>query len=558
MENIKNATCVDDVMDQGQASRTGADTDAMAAIEDGPPRDTPTPEILTRLWASDAAEGLARRAPRFSARTGLSPYQRWTLMIAVGFLVLGAAGWMNWEVSLLTGLVGLLFGCLISLRLLACLLPPVWARHRPLPACALPRASLIIALYRESAVLPVLVSALEAIDYPADRLEIRLALEADDSETIAAARALDLDQKYRIVLIPEGGPRTKPRALNYALRFCSGEIVTIHDAEDRPHPRQLRTAAESFAAAGPELACLQAPLNWFNRAECWLTRQFALEYAAHFHTLLPLYARLRWPLPLGGTSNHFRTAALRRAGGWDAWNVTEDADLGFRLHALGYRCDIIAPLTLEEAPTRVWPWVCQRTRWLKGYAQTLAVHSRPSGLPEQRQSHFALTLTLGAALISALAHAPLAAACLLALIGVLADKGADSATWLHGGFLALGYGTSAATAALGMRRAGLGVRLSDLLLMPLYWPLQSWAAVRALYQLATRPYFWDKTEHGLSTFTDPACTSRSPPHSPYSPPAPESSCSPAGGPDNRSAPSAAHASSPGPSSPSSRPPSVSS
>ena len=215
--------------------------------------------------------------------------------------------------------------------------------------------------------------------YPADRLEIRLALEADDRETIAAARALALDRKYRIVLVPEGGPRTKPRALNYALRFCSGEIITVHDAEDRPHPRQLRTAAESFAAAGPDLACLQAPLNWFNRSECWLTRQFALEYAAHFHALLPLYARLRWPLPLGGTSNHFRAAALRRAGGWDAWNVTEDADLGFRLHALGYRCNVIAPLTLEEAPTRIWPWVCQRSRWLKGYAQTLAVHSRTQG-----------------------------------------------------------------------------------------------------------------------------------------------------------------------------------
>ncbi|WP_417493183.1 glycosyltransferase [Maricaulis sp.] len=502
------------------------------------------PDLLARLWASDAAEGLAHRTPAFSAKAGLSQGQAWALACAFCLLLVAGIGWARWQSQLLAGTAALLFAALILLRLLACLLPPAWAKRRELRDCALPRASIIIALYRESAVLPVLVAALEAIDYPADRLEIRLALEADDEETIAAARALNLDDRYRIILVPEGGPRTKPRALNYALRFCSGEIVTVHDAEDRPHPRQLRTAAESFAAAGPDLACLQAPLNWFNRCECWLTRQFALEYAAHFHALLPLYARLRWPLPLGGTSNHFRTAALRRAGGWDAWNVTEDADLGFRLHALGYRCDVIAPLTLEEAPTRVWPWVCQRTRWLKGYAQTLAVHSRGDARAlAGRPTGLALALTLGAALVSALAHAPLAASCLLRLLdGSTGGPGA----LLYAGFLLAGYAASAATAATGMRRAGLPVRLGDLLSMPAYWPLQSWAAARALYQLVTRPYFWDKTEHGVSTYTDQACISPSPQPSPSSGSASPFSCSDAGAPDSPSVPNAGRGSSHGP------------
>ena len=499
------------------------------------------PELLARLWARDAAEGLAQRTPAFSAKAGLSRTQAWALVLGVTMVLLAGTGRAHWQAQMLAGTAALGFTALILLRLLACLLPPAWAKRRELRDCALPRASIIIALYRESTVLPVLVAALEAIDYPADRLEIRLALEADDSETIATARALELDDKYRIVLVPEGGPRTKPRALNYALRFCSGEIVSVHDAEDRPHPHQLRAAAESFAAAGPELACLQAQLNWFNRCECWLARQFALEYAAHFHALLPLYARLRWPLPLGGTSNHFRTAALRRAGGWDAWNVTEDADLGFRLHAMGYRCDVIAPLTLEEAPTRVWPWVCQRTRWLKGYAQTLAVHSRGSaGNPAGRPTGLALVLTLGAALVSALAHAPLAALCLLHLL----DGGPGDI--VYGGFLLTGYAASAATAATGMRRAGLPVRLGDLMSMPLYWPLQSWAAVRALYQLVTRPYFWDKTEHGVSTYTDQACISPSPQPSPSSGSASPFSSPDAGAPDSPSVPNAGRGLSPGP------------
>lgn len=520
-------------MDGGQIERRPS-----AAGEPGKgTRDTTrAPDILSRLWAHDAADGLASRTPRFSAKAGLNRSQGASVNLTLSLLVLLAAWPLQFEAGLLAGLCTMLFTSLIGLRVAACLVPPVWAARRRLADNALPRASIIIALYRESAVLPVLVAALEAIDYPADRLEIRLALEADDHDTIAAARALSLGDKYRIVLVPEGGPRTKPRALNYALRFCSGEIISVHDAEDRPHPRQLRIAAESFAAAGPELACLQAPLNWFNRDECWLTRQFALEYAAHFHALLPLYARLGWPLPLGGTSNHFRAAALRRAGGWDAWNVTEDADLGFRLHALGYRCNMIAPLTLEEAPTRFWPWVCQRSRWLKGYAQTLAVHSRTDAAgPHAR---LALALTLGAALMSALVHAPLAAACLFGLVSGQFGGGADL---LYGGFLLAGYGAAALTATVGMRRAGLKLRPGDLLSMPLYWPLQSWAAVRALYQLATRPYFWDKTEHGISTLAEPACISHSPPPSSAWPAASPCSSSDGGAPVNPPGQNADHA-----------------
>tara|TARA_R110000868_G_scaffold120773_4_gene320631 strand:+ start:6628 stop:8037 length:1410 start_codon:yes stop_codon:yes gene_type:complete len=457
-----------------------------------------------------------------------------TLVLATLILELTAGHRAELNVAASFGMLGYL--ALISLRLAASLIPPRWAARRDLPDHALPQASLILALYRESTILPVLVSALEAIDYPAGKLEILFALEADDHETIAAARALALDGKYRIILVPDGGPRTKPRALNFALRHCRGEIVTIHDAEDRPHPRQLRTAAESFAAAGPDLACLQAPLNWFNRGECWLTRQFALEYAAHFHAMLPLYVRLGWPLPLGGTSNHFRAAALRRAGGWDAWNVTEDADLGFRLHALGYRCDIIAPLTLEEAPTRLWAWTCQRTRWIKGYVQTLAVHTRSAA--DGRQSLaavLALGATLGAAIASALMHAPLVLLCLYALA---TGEISASARWLYAGFLLAGYAVAALTASIGMRRAGLQASLPDLLTMPFYWPLQTFAAGRALYQLVTRPYFWDKTEHGISMIAEQACISHSPPHSSRSGSAPPCSQSPDGDQASRSGQSA--------------------
>lgn len=483
------------------------------------------PDLLARLWSDEAGQGLSRRRPELSARAGLTPMQGWCLVGAGLALTAGFAWQPIATAALASTLLGVVFASLIVLRVTACVMAPRWAARQNLPDNALPPASIILALYKEAAILPALAAALARIDYPADRFEILLAIEADDAETLEAALALELDARFQIVAVPPGLPRTKPRALNYALRLCRGEIITILDAEDRPHPGQLRCAAESFAAAGPDLACLQAPLNWYNREQNWLTRQFALEYAAHFHALLPLYQRLGWPLPLGGTSNHFRREALRRTGGWDAWNVTEDADLGFRLHRLGYRCGLIAPMTMEEAPVRAWPWICQRTRWLKGYAQTLGVHLRNPGTTARSGALPGLVLSIGAGLASALLHAPLAAICLWCLLA--GDLGPVS-RWLAPACLSGGYLAAALCAATGMRRAGLPVRLGDLATMPFYWPLQTLAGLRAMWQLLTNPFYWDKTEHGVSPDATATCTSPSTPRFTRSAPASPSSSSPDG------------------------------
>ena len=474
------------------------------------------PPVLADLWADEAAYGLARRRPVDSARTGLTPTQLTiaaSLMVAMSVMLAfhptlaGQAGLV---------LAGAAFIGILTVRVLALSHTRSTAPRRDLPEDALPKASILVALYREKRVLPALATALTAIRYPADRLEIKLAIEADDDETLQAARALHLDTRFEVIIVPPGSPRTKPRALNYALRFCTGEIVTIHDAEDRPHPDQLRTAAESFAANPVSTACLQAPLNWYNRDACWLTRQFALEYASHFNIMLPFYARQGWPLPLGGTSNYFRTAALRAVGGWDAHNVTEDADLGFRLAAHGYRSAVIAPATLEEAPVSSRAWIRQRSRWLKGYMQTLAVRSRAIGDQRRRAAVPVLAVTLGAAVISAILHLPLLilTAVSIAVFPVSADM---LATGL--GVMASGYVTAALCARTGMRRAGLSYRLFDLLSMPLYWPLQSLAALRAIWQLLRDPFYWDKTDHGhsLPLNTTAAAPCISPFHRPSSP-----------------------------------------
>ena len=221
-----------------------------------------------------------------------------------------------------------------------------------------------------------LVAAIRALDYPPEKLDVKLVLEADDHETRRALARLDLGPPFTIITAPPLGPRTKPKALNAALPFARGSFTVVYDAEDVPEPDQLRRAFAAFTAADDRLACVQASLTIDNPADSWLARMFTASYAGQFDALLPGLAALRLPFPLGGSSNHFRTAVLRQVGGWDPYNVTEDADLGIRLHRLGYRCAALSSATYEEAPARFRPWLRQRTRWYKGWMQTWLVHMR--------------------------------------------------------------------------------------------------------------------------------------------------------------------------------------
>tara|TARA_R110002072_G_scaffold125645_2_gene261885 strand:+ start:108 stop:1664 length:1557 start_codon:yes stop_codon:yes gene_type:complete len=499
-----------------------------------------------RHLADEAANGLLSRQPQASAALGFPLRQIVGLCAPLVYLVALAAISAHAATALFALCVAALL-VLISLRIAAATLPPRWANRRRLSRRDLPVVSVLAPVYREARVLPQLLRSLTRLDYPSARLDIKIIVEADDLQTLDAARRLERHYRFETVCVPAGAPRTKPRALNYALHFARGEIVTVYDAEDCPHPGQLRAAAEAFAAGSEDLACVQAPLNWFNADRNWMTRQFALEYAAQFHAILPLLARFRLPLPLGGTSNHFRKSALNAVGGWDPHNVTEDADLGFRLCANGYRSDVIAPMTMEEAPERLRPWMRQRTRWLKGHAQTWAVHMRdPLGLCEAAGpgALASLNVTLGATVLSALLHGPAALYCLVQISLALTT---GSLAIIGLGLLAAGYGAAMLCAAAGARRAGVPVRAVDLCRMPLYWPLQTIAAICALRELQVRPYFWAKTEHGFTAAPDTPCLSNS--HSPSWRSARSSLPSRRGAPNIQPIRQKVRASSPGPLSP---------
>ena len=372
--------------------------------------------------------------------------------------------------------------------------PPVIAR--------LPIVSAMVALYHESDIAPRLVQRLGRLDYPRELLDILLVVEEDDTCTRAALDRPDLPPWMRIVVVPHGALRTKPRALNFALEFCRGSIVGVYDAEDAPEPDQIRRVVDSFHRRGAEVACLQGVLDFYNPATNWLSRCFTIEYAAWFRIVLPGLQRLGLPIPLGGTTLFFRRAALESLGGWDAHNVTEDADLGVRLCRHGYRTELIDSVTREEANcSTMHGWVKQRSRWIKGYMMTWAVHMRDPRLLWRQLGPRGFAgfqvLFLGSLTQSLLA--PLLLSYWAVTFGQphpVAAAMPPVVFFAMVGLFILCEGLNIAIGLLALRRTR--HRLSRLWVPTLhfYHPLAALAAYKALWELVLRPFYWDKTHHG--------------------------------------------------------------
>ncbi|RMH52175.1 MAG: glycosyltransferase, partial [Zetaproteobacteria bacterium] len=240
----------------------------------------------------------------------------------------------------------------------------------------LPTYTILVPMYKEPEVLPIIAQSIREMDYPLSKIDVKLVLEEDDIETFEEAKRLGLEGIFEIIRVPPSLPKTKPKACNYALNFSRGELLTIYDAEDKPEPDQLKKVVVAFRKASSETAVIQARLNYFNGPENWLTKQFTIEYSLWFDFYLPALDALRIPIPLGGTSNHFRMKVLKEVDAWDPYNVTEDADLGVRLTQLNYRVGVVNSTTFEEANSNLHNWIRQRSRWLKGYMQTYLVHMR--------------------------------------------------------------------------------------------------------------------------------------------------------------------------------------
>lgn len=373
-----------------------------------------------------------------------------------------------------------------------------------LRAADLPLVTVLVPLYREAAVVAAVTAALAALDYPAEKLEVLFLVEEDDTETRQALAAIPLPTGFRVLVVPLGEPRTKPRACDWGLEAARGELLVIYDAEDRPEPDQLKKAAWLFAHGPQDLACVQARLNYYNPTQNVLTRWFTSEYSTWFDLFLPGLTGLQAPVPLGGTSNHFRTDRLREIGGWDPFNVTEDCDLGVRLHKRGFRTLMMDSTTWEEANSRLPSWLRQRSRWVKGYAQTWLVHMRhPLRLWRELGpvGWFSFQMTVGGSVLCYLLN-PLYWALTLAWLTThhpYITQLFPPLIYALGLFcLYVGNFVFVYLSVLGCLYRRYWGLVKYALLTPVYWLLMSLGAYRGVLQLLTRPSYWEKTEHGFA------------------------------------------------------------
>ena len=433
--------------------------------------------------------------------------------IAAAFLTSLLVLAVLWPLGALTAVFGwaLIANLVTALFRLTVLTARFWPERTTAPALSpgvekladhrsLPVVSLMIPLHREDRVLPALLKHLGQLDYPRECLDIKLLIEEHDNFTLDALDKLELVAHVEVVRVPDNTLKTKPRALNYGLNFCKGDIVGILDAEDRPHRDQINAVIRNLHEAPPDVACVQGMLDFYNPRHNWLSRCFTVEYAIWFNVLLRGMRRLNLPVPLGGTSVYFRRPVLESLCGWDAHNVTEDADLGMRIARYGYRTEILPSTTMEEANSAFVPWIKQRSRWLKGYLITWAVHMRnPVTLFQDLGLFGFLTfqiIFLGG--VTAYLSIPLF---WMMWIGIL---GFDLGTFLGGGLfwpialssLFLGQFVMLAVAVTACARPGKWWLLAWLPTLFLYWPIGALATFKAIGELVTDPFYWDKTSHG--------------------------------------------------------------
>ena len=453
-------------------------------------------------------------------RPKLSALQTFTTMQIIAFFVIALlwiAGLLVFRLGMLTGVItAITFVYFLNLILSASMALRTFRNSseehisdeivHALKDADWPVYTILCPLYREAQVVPQFVQAMQALDYPPDKLQILFLTESDDVETRNAIRALSLPSHFNIVVVPDGKPRTKPRACNYGLMQTRGRYVVIYDAEDIPDPLQLKKALLTFANHNTDVVCVQAKLNFYNIRQNLLTRWFTAEYSAWFDLILPGLQLAKFPLPLGGTSNHFRTSVLRALGGWDAYNVTEDCDLGLRLNRYRMNTVILDSTTLEEANSQLKNWLRQRSRWIKGYMQTYLVHMR-NPLESFREGRlydmFSFQVVIGSG-IGVMFINPI----MWVLLGLYIAFGPAVLNVYHHLFFGPNLYLGAFCLIFGnffyiyiymlacMKRKQYHL-LVWTIFIPVYWLLMSIAALYALFELIVKPHYWQKTVHGL-------------------------------------------------------------
>jgi cellulose synthase/poly-beta-1,6-N-acetylglucosamine synthase-like glycosyltransferase len=470
-------------------------------------------DVYQREIADDAANTLFHRNPELSARVTFSRGQKVGLAVIGGILI---ALLIFFPVQVIVGVIAAISVVFFAGTVFKFLVAMLGAKYdvvervtdadvAALTDLELPKYTVLVPVFREANIVAQLVANLGKIDYPVDKLEVLVLIEEEDQLTRDAFLGANPPPHMQIVTIPAGAPQTKPRACNVGLYFATGEYLVIYDAEDTPEPDQLKKAVVAFRRGGEKTVCIQASLNYFNAEENVLTRMFTLEYSYWFDYMLAGLDAADLPIPLGGTSNHFRTSALIELGGWDPYNVTEDADLGIRASALGYRVGVVNSTTMEEANTSIPNFIRQRSRWIKGYMQTTLVHARrPRQLIREIgwRRFLSFALLIGGTPATFLGVLPLYVVTVFTVFIPAAVLGQFFPVWLLWICLVnfiIGNSVMVYLSMMGPYKRGTFELILWATINPVYWILHSIASYKGLWQLITKPHYWEKTEHGLTT-----------------------------------------------------------
>lgn len=453
-----------------------------------------------------------RVTPALSCRTWNPPTQSWwslACLIFLGIAVLSPAWFL--AVCSLVAVVSLF--CVAILKLFAFICHLSGRTHRAAPSLPthpqqspgrLPKVSVMVPLFHEKEIATALIRRLSRLTYPKAMLDVMLVLEEHDEITRETLAKTTLPSWMRVIEVPaHGNLTTKPRALNFALDFCRGDIIGIWDAEDAPAPDQIDLVVSRFAEADKDVVCLQGMLDYYNPRANWLARCFTIEYASWWRIILPGMVRMGLVIPLGGTTLFFKRKELEMLGGWDAHNVTEDADLGVRLARAGYRTELIDTVTFEEANCKPWPWIKQRSRWLKGFMITYLVHMRR---PRQLMRDLGTKRFWGYQVfflgtVSQFLLAPVLWSFWLVTFGMSHPVQMllpTSIIYAIGGMFVLAEILTICIGLVAVSHADRRFLMPWVFTMIVYFPLGVLAAFKAIYELALKPFYWDKTQHGQS------------------------------------------------------------
>jgi cellulose synthase/poly-beta-1,6-N-acetylglucosamine synthase-like glycosyltransferase len=474
-------------------------------------------KLLGDKYVKSAVYELFKRDPSSSAYTTFSSGQLVFLFILFGIVAIGLMLYFKNTSIIINVIISFFFLIAILFKLFLALVGSRFELHqavtrddlKKLNEDDLPVYTILLPVYKEDKLIKKLIWNLQAIDYPREKLDIKLLIEEDDDKTLNAVRNLDFPAIFEVIVVPFHMPKTKPKACNYGLHFARGKYLTIYDAEDIPDIDQLKKVVSMFNKLPSNYICIQSALNYYNRNENFLTRMFTLEYSYWFDYLLPGLDTLDIPIPLGGTSNHFKLENLIELGAWDPFNVTEDADLGVRAYAKGYKIAVVNSTTYEEANNEPINWIRQRSRWIKGYMQTYLVHMRnPVALWKKLgwRGFLGFSFFIGATPLTFLIYPFLLAIFISYVVFDLSSIRTLFPDWvlfmsifnLMVGNILMIYINMMAV----FKR-----RFYELILFsianPIYWLMHSIAAFKGLYQLIVKPFYWEKTEHGLSKVTSP-------------------------------------------------------